>query len=71
MFVKPTPFRSGDPAEAPRPRVVRHEGRALMLPATGGHVPETTYWWRRLRDGDVELATPPEAEPTQAKGEAS
>ena len=70
MFVKPKLFQPDDPAEKPRPRIVRHEGRALAIPEGGAEVPNTTYWWRRLRDGDVEEATPPGTK-TKAKGEAS
>lgn len=30
-----------------------------LLPKDGREVPETDYWHRRLRDGDVVLAKPP------------
>ncbi|MGJ7611151.1 MULTISPECIES: DUF2635 domain-containing protein [unclassified Variovorax] len=33
-----------------------------LLPDEGRDVPETDYWQRRLRDGDVVLADPPPAE---------
>lgn len=49
MFVKPTPGRNvRDPA---------HRGK--HIPAEGLEVPATTYWLRRLRDGDVALAPSP------------
>lgn len=43
--------------------VVRDPGTLEPLPAEGGAVELTTYWQRRLRDGDVvEVTTPPVAE---------
>jgi hypothetical protein len=49
MFVIPAPGRNvRDPA---------HRGK--HLPAEGLEVPETVYWLRRLRAGDVALAPPP------------
>lgn len=42
-------------------RVRRPDGR--LLPEAGGHVQMSSYWRRRLRDGDVEKAAPPKAQP--------
>lgn len=38
-------------------RLVRLGG--LPLPAGGAQVPDTTYWHRRLAEGDVSLVQPP------------
>ena len=54
MFVKPGP-RQDDPA---RPLIVRGPNKRL-LSAQGEHVPEITFWHRRVRDGDVVLAEAP------------
>lgn len=48
MFVKPGP-RPDDPG---RSLVVRAENGRL-LSELGGQVPDTQFWHRRLRDGDV------------------
>lgn len=49
MFVKPADgLRVLDP---------RHK---QPLPADGREVPDNAYWTRRLRDGDVIAAEPPE-----------
>jgi hypothetical protein len=48
MFVKP--------AEGLK---VRDDASGQHLPAEGKEVPETTYWLRRLRSGDVVKAEPP------------
>lgn len=50
MFVKP---REG--------LVVRDPVSKRPLPAEGAEVPETGYWFRRLRDNDVVEAKPPKA----------
>jgi hypothetical protein len=48
MYVKPAPgFSIPDPDLKDR------------LPAEGREVPDTDFWQRRLRDGDVFLAAPP------------
>lgn len=47
MFVKP---KDG--------LVVRDPATKRALPAEGAEVPETGYWMRRLRDGDVVESTP-------------
>lgn len=39
----------------------RHRG-AGALPVSGAYVPTDQYWRRRLRDGDVVLATPPSSD---------
>jgi hypothetical protein len=36
-----------------------------LLPDEGRDVPDTDYWQRRLRDGDVVLAEPPAAAPAE------
>lgn len=41
-------------------RPVRDPITKNYLPAEGKDVPESSYWVRRLRDGDVCLATKPE-----------
>lgn len=43
MFVKPTTGRA-----------VRDPVKGTLLPEGGAEVPESTFWNRRLRDGDVE-----------------
>ena len=58
MFVKPG-HRQDDPA---LPLIVRGPNKRL-LSSEGENVPEITFWYRRLRDGDVVLAEPP-APPT-------
>jgi hypothetical protein len=47
---------------------VRDEASGQHLPAEGKEVPETTYWLRRLRSGDVVKAEPAPA--SGNKGEA-
>ena len=54
MFVKPG-RRQDDPA---LPLIVRGPNGRLLSPQ-GEHVPEITFWHRRVRDGDVVLAEPP------------
>ena len=56
MFVKPG-HRQDDPA---LPLIVRGPNKRLLSPQ-GEHVPEITFWHRRVRDGDVVLAEPPTA----------
>lgn len=46
MFVKPVTGRA-----------VRDPVRGKMLPETGATVPDSLFWRRRLRDGDVVIAT--------------
>jgi len=58
MFVKPG-HRQDDPA---RPLIVRGPNGRLLRPA-GEAVPDTTFWYRRLCDGDVVPADPPPAPP--------
>ena len=52
VYVKPAPGL-----------IVRDPDTREPLPAAGAWVPRTTYWVRRLRDGDVAEAAPPPAEP--------
>jgi hypothetical protein len=54
MFVKPG-HRQDDPAV---PLIVRGPNKRLLSPQ-GENVSETTFWHRRVRDGDVVLAEPP------------
>ena len=66
MFVKPG-HRQDDPA---LPLLVRGPNNRLLSPQ-GEHVPEITFWHRRVRDGDVVLADPPGAgQPEHIVGEA-
>jgi len=58
MFVKPG-HRQDDPA---LPLIVRGPNKRLLSPQ-GEHVPEITFWHRRVRDGDVVLAEPPALPP--------
>ncbi len=58
MFVKPG-HRQGDPAV---PLIVRGPNKRLLSPQ-GENVPEITFWYRRIRDGDVVLAEPPAPPP--------
>ena len=54
MFVKP-----GRRQDVPAlPLLVRGPNKRLLSPQ-GEHVPEITFWHRRVRDGDVVLAEPP------------
>jgi hypothetical protein len=48
VYVKPAPGL-----------LVRDDVSKVRLPAEGREVPETSYWVRRLRCGDVVLASPP------------
>ncbi len=48
MFVKPGP-RQDDRARA----LVVRAPNGRLLPPSGENVPETQFWNRRLRDGDV------------------
>lgn len=41
--------------------VVRDPHTLQPLPAAGKDVPESFYWTRRLRDGDVTIGTAPPA----------
>lgn len=57
MFVKPASrIVAGG---APQILVVRDPVTRRPLPPEGAEVPETTYWHRRLRDGDVLAAAAP------------
>ncbi|PRP68612.1 DUF2635 domain-containing protein [Chromobacterium amazonense] len=47
--------------------VIRDPDLLDLLPAAGREVPETDYWFRRLRDGDV-VSAAPEAAATAKKG---
>ena len=40
-----------------------------LLPDEGRDVPDSDYWQRRLRDGDVVKATPPSVEPVPTAAE--
>ncbi|TPG62555.1 DUF2635 domain-containing protein [Ewingella americana] len=51
MFVKPTTGRT-----------VRDPVKGTLLPEEGAEVPESTFWNRRLRDGDVVKAKPASTE---------
>jgi len=64
MFVKPG-LRPDDPTQ---PLQVRGPDNRLIEPG-GQVVPDTQFWFRRLRDGDVVLAEPP-AGPAVEKGAA-
>ena len=66
MFVKPG-HRQDDPA---LPLIVRGPNNRLLSPQ-GEHVPETTFWHRRVRDGDVVLAEPPAPPPPQPRPPAA
>ena len=69
MFVKPhpevavtlghAPGEDGKPAPITTPIVVIDPAVGAPLPKDGREVPDTAYWQRRLRDGDVVLADPP------------
>jgi len=51
MFMKPAPGLA-----------IRDPDLMDLIPADGRDVPESPYWVRRLRDGDVTLAAPPSVE---------
>lgn len=44
--------------------VIRDADLKDLLPPEGRDVPDTDYWQRRLRDGDVVLAAPAPADDT-------
>ena len=46
-------------------RLVRHPETGEPLPAEGLAVPRSPYWLRRLKDGDVTLATPDTGKPVK------
>lgn len=63
MFVKPANGRDGAPLHIRFPRT------AAVLEAAGAEVDPRVdgfFWQRRLRDGDVVLATPPRAPELQS-----
>jgi hypothetical protein len=41
--------------------LVPYPGTNKPLPAEGANVTDSTYWRRRLRDGDVEVVSSPSA----------
>lgn len=58
LYVRPATKPDGTPAR------VRMPDRAwAVLPPEGANVTLSTYWARRLRDGDVVEAKPPVAKP--------
>jgi hypothetical protein len=57
MFVKPGKRPVGEEG----PLLVRHPGTKRLLRAEGEEVPDNQYWFRRLRDGDVEEIQRPAA----------
>ncbi len=62
MFVKPGSRQD----DRDRPLAVRAPNGRL-LPDSGADVPETQFWNRRLRDGDVIAAEPFEAAPDEVR----
>ena len=77
MYLKPAPGRSiVDPAR------MKHGRSQAILPESGRNLPDSDYWLRRLRAGDVVKVDPPEesvptdsdptpaAQPLPAKPEA-
>lgn len=50
------------------PLVVRDPDMKDLLPPEGRDVPDTDYWQRRLRDGDVVFAQPPAPAPGESAG---
>lgn len=65
MFVKPGPR----PDEPGKTLVVRMSPHMRPLRTEGEDVPDTIFWHRRLRDGDVVLAERPKVAPALATGE--
>ncbi|WP_018169091.1 DUF2635 domain-containing protein [Thioalkalivibrio sp. ALMg9] len=66
VFIKPrnrNPNKPGDGALKVRQEDGRH------LPEAGREVSLTSYWRRRLRDGDVVVAKPPQKTATKTKTE--
>lgn len=46
--------------------LLRDPATQQPLPAEGANVPDTSFWHRRVRDGDVTIAEPPaEEKPAQ------
>jgi hypothetical protein len=67
MFVKPG-HRPEDPSQLKSVR----KPNFRLLSLAGEEVGDSTFWHRRLRDGDVVLAEPPlPATPEQATGETA
>ncbi len=58
MFVKPAPYRDND-GELNGLMRIPDPDRRDFLPDEGREVPQTDYWTRRLRDGDVVLGESP------------
>jgi hypothetical protein len=54
MFIKPAPGL-----------VIRDPDLLDLLPTEGREVPDSDFWHRRVRDGDVVLSEPPTTEITQ------
>jgi hypothetical protein len=48
--------------------VIRDPHTLRILPPEGAAVTDTTYWRRRLADGDVVLASEAESSPQKNKG---
>lgn len=57
-----------DPAELAPLIDLRDPDRRDRLPPEGRDVPETTFWLRRIADGDVVVAPPPSATPQTTAG---
>ncbi|PHM60623.1 hypothetical protein Xsto_03822 [Xenorhabdus stockiae] len=57
MFVKPVAGR-----------LVRCPVKGEPLPDAGAYVPDTLFWHRRVRDGDVEICQPVEEVKPAKKG---
>ena len=49
-------------------RRVRHPDSLALLRPEGEQVPDTEYWFRRLREGDIEMTEPPKAEGEEPEG---
>ena len=59
MFVKPGTGPSPDEPEEKLVLKVRDPVTRRLLPEDGAEVPDTSFWRRLLRDGDVVKAAPP------------
>lgn len=53
----------------PDPNVRSRKSSDVRLPAEGKEVDDSTYWQRRLRDGDVTIGTKPKAAKSAKAGE--
>jgi hypothetical protein len=54
------------PVNGARIPYIDDAGHRALLPDGGASVPETGFWLRRLRDGEVKIGAPPSATPNKS-----